>query len=322
MIKALSEIEIIQKKVCVRYFYVIIIVLSLFTVYYSHADITFLNYLISTCLVIHILLFFVPYKLNYESLKPLIPVYLVFISVFIYVEILLFWHFGQITAFLWYSAIPIAAMIFFERKTVIFWSVFVFILICSIFIVTPFIPEKFIFQQLTNSQLIVINIMTIITNIVLVLFFIYYQNKINQIKELQLHKYEVKEENDVKDMSNSTFDNLYADILNYFSEKKPYCNPDFTIAQLAKDLDSNVKYISKAINLKENINFNVFLNKYRINQVKEMIAMNYQNKYTLGYIYFKSGFRNQSTFNKAFKNVEGITPSKYIENKKMGLNFK
>jgi len=317
IIKTLSEIETIQKKVCILYFYVIIIVLSLFTFYYNHGDITPLNYLISACLITHILLFFVPYKLSYESLKPLIPVYLVFISVFLYVEILLFWHFGQITAFLWYSAIPIAAMIFFERKTVAFWSVFVFILICSIFIVTPFIPAKYFYQQPTNSQLTVVNIMTIITNIVLVLFFIYYQNTINQIKELQLYKYEIKEEKELKNMSNTKFDSLYADILNYFSEKKPYCNPDFTIEQLAKDIDSNVKYVSNVIKIKENVNFNAFLNKYRINHVKEMIAMNYQNKYTLGYIYFKSGFRNQSTFNKAFKNIEGITPSKYIENKKI-----
>ena len=317
IIKTLSEIETVQKKVCILYFCVIIIVLSLFTFYYNHGDITPLNYLISACLITHILLFFVPYKLSYESLKPLIPVYLVFISVFLYVEILLFWHFGQITAFLWYSAIPIAAMIFFERKTVAFWSVFVFILICSIFIVTPFIPAKYFYQQPTNSQLTVVNIMTIITNIVLVLFFIYYQNTINQIKELQLYKYEIKEEKELKNMSNTKFDSLYADILNYFSEKKPYCNPDFTIEQLAKDIDSNVKYVSNVIKIKENVNFNAFLNKYRINHVKEMIAMNYQNKYTLGYIYFKSGFRNQSTFNKAFKNIEGITPSKYIENKKI-----
>ena len=317
IIKTLSEIETIQKKVCILYFYVIIIVLSLFTFYYNHGDITPLNYLISACLITHILLFFVPYKLSYESLKPLIPVYLVFISVFLYVEILLFWHFGQITPFLWYSAIPIAAMIFFERKTVAFWSVFVFILICSIFIVTPFIPAKYFYQQPTNSQLTVVNIMTIITNIVLVLFFIYYQNTINQIKELQLYKYEIKEEKELKNMSNTKFDSLYADILNYFSEKKPYCNPDFTIEQLAKDIDSNVKYVSNVIKIKENVNFNAFLNKYRINHVKEMIEMNYQNKYTLGYIYFKSGFRNQSTFNKAFKNIEGITPSKYIENKKI-----
>ena len=113
------------------------------------------------------------------------------------------------------------------------------------------------------------------------------------------------------------FDTLYTAILTYFSEKKPYCNPDFTIEQLAKDLNSNVKYISKAIKIKENVNFNFFLNKYRISMIKEMIANDFHNKYTLRYIYFKSGFRHQSTFNKAFKDIEGMTPSKYIKSKKI-----
>jgi len=145
----------------------------------------------------------------------------------------------------------------------------------------------------------------------------YYQNTINQIKEIRFNKYEVKEEKDGKDLENIKFDTLYTAILTYFSEKKPYCNPDFTIEQLAKDLNSNVKYISKAIKIKENVNFNFFLNKYRISMIKEMIANDFHNKYTLRYIYFKSGFRHQSTFNKAFKDIEGMTPSKYIKSKKI-----
>ncbi len=51
--------------------------------------------------------------------------------------------------------------------------------------------------------------------------------------------------------------------------KKPYCNPEFSIVQLAEDLNSNVKYISRAIRLKENVNFSVFLNMYRINLIKK-----------------------------------------------------
>jgi len=33
----------------------------------------------------------------------------------------------------------------------------------------------------------------------------------------------------------------------------------------------------------------------------------------LKYIYLSSGFKNQSSFNKAFKEKEGITPSEYYK---------
>jgi len=213
------------------------------------------------------------------------------------------------TIFLWASIIPIGAVTFFPREKVIFYSALVFIFMCSAFIIIPLIPEKYYPQRLTNDQLILINISTLILTATLYLFFIYYQNKINRIKELQLNQYEVN----ISDLNNTKLDKLHTDILNYFSQKKPYCNPDFTIEQLAKDLDSNVRYVSKVINMKENVNFNVFLNKYRINQVKEMIAMNYLNKYTIRHIYTTAGFRNQSTFNRAFKDIEGNTPTDWMK---------
>jgi AraC-like DNA-binding protein len=46
--------------------------------------------------------------------------------------------------------------------------------------------------------------------------------------------------------------------------------------------------------------------------VKDMLNNDVDKKYTLHYIYTSAGFRNQSTFNKVFKLLEGITPSEYI----------
>ena len=106
---------------------------------------------------------------------------------------------------------------------------------------------------------------------------------------------------------------LYNDILRYFLEKEPYSDPDFTIVQLAKDLNSNVKYISSAIKQFENVNFKIFINRYRIDIVKELIAKDFHNKYTIRHMYVIAGFRHQSTFNKVFKDIEGITPTEYIK---------
>jgi YesN/AraC family two-component response regulator len=105
---------------------------------------------------------------------------------------------------------------------------------------------------------------------------------------------------------------LYDTILNYFETNKPYINPDFDIAQLAIALNSNTSYISKAIKMNGDLNFNAFVNTYRMNKIKEMIQ-EHNSKFTLEYIYASSGFKNQSTFNKVFKSIEGITPSEYYK---------
>jgi YesN/AraC family two-component response regulator len=239
----------------------------------------------------------------------------------VYAEVLFFWSFGQVTAFVWFNITPFAAMIFFKRKTVITWNIGIFLLICSVFIVTPFIPEGY-FERPEDKQLMIINIMTIVLNTALVIFFVYYLGKINILKEsyqktlmsdVDGMNIEITDNKDIREAETNKFERLYSDILTYFSEKKPYCNPDFTIAQLAKELDTNVKYIAKAIKIKENVNFIGFLNKYRVNLVKELITKDFHNKYTIRHIYTLVGFKYQSTFNKVFKEIEGLTPSEYIK---------
>lgn len=287
-------------------------ILSVFTVFYIKEDINPLKNLFLIYGIVHIPLIFFAYRFNYGLLKYFVLVYIVYHSFFLYANALFYWLFGQTTAFIWFLIIPVAAMIFFQRKVVILFSIYAFALICSVFIVVPFIPKGYC-QRPTDHQLMLVNILTIVISICCICFFLYYLNLINLIKELQLSKYRIRDEKITTDTDNIKFENLYINILNYFSEKKPYCNPNFTIVQLAEDLNSNVKYISKIIIIKEKVNFSIFLNKYRINLVKELIAMNYHNKYTIRHIYTSAGFRHQATFNKVFKNIEGITPSEYIK---------
>lgn len=316
MNKESQEYDIIRKKACLQYLYIVVITLSIFTAFYIKEDVNPLKKLFIVYAIMHIPLIVIAHKFNYESLKHFIPIYIVYLSFFLYVNVLFYWLFGQITAFIWLCIIPVAAMVFFQRKAIIFWSIYVLVLICSAFIVDLFIPEGY-YRRPSEELLTLVNVITIFMNIGFIMFFLYYLSQINLIKELQLNKYEIKDEQIIKDTDNTKFDNLYDNILNYFSVEKPYCNPNFTIAQLAEDIDSNVKYISRVIKIKEEVNFNVFLNQYRIKLVKELIAMNYHNKYTIRHIYTSAGFKYQATFNKVFKDIEGITPSEYIKRNKI-----
>ncbi|MFR0679383.1 MAG: hypothetical protein ACLSIO_17040 [Dysgonomonas mossii] len=74
---------------------------------------------------------------------------------------------------MWYSIIPIAAMIFFKRKTVVLWGIYVLVLVCSVFIIGSFIPKGY-FHSPTEKQFMIINIMTIVLSISFIMFFVYY----------------------------------------------------------------------------------------------------------------------------------------------------
>ena len=54
----------------------------------------------------------------------------------------------------------------------------------------------------------------------------------------------------------------------YLEDKKPYLNPEFKITDMAKDLFSNRSYISAFINREYGMNFNRFINHYRLRSGK------------------------------------------------------
>jgi AraC-like DNA-binding protein len=103
---------------------------------------------------------------------------------------------------------------------------------------------------------------------------------------------------------------LYDSIVEYFEKDKPYLDPSFSLAQLSIHFNSNNAYVSRAVKLKRNMSFTTFVNSYRIEKVKELIR-NSRDVYTFEHIYTAAGFVNQSTFNKAFKQIEGVTPSEF-----------
>ncbi len=99
-----------------------------------------------------------------------------------------------------------------------------------------------------------------------------------------------------------------------------YLNPEIDIATISTLLNVNYSYLSKVIRLKGFDNFNQYLNTYRICSVKKLIISNDFQKMTLMFVYTEAGFKNQSTFNRVFKQIEGMTPSEYIRNLKESID--
>ncbi|MBN2637211.1 MAG: hypothetical protein JXR61_13145 [Prolixibacteraceae bacterium] len=58
-------------------------------------------------------------------------------------------------------------------------------------------------------------------------------------------------------------------LLHYFEKEKPYLNPELNLTDLCKKIGTNRTYLSNLINNQFNMNFNTFVNQYRITEVQE-----------------------------------------------------
>jgi len=112
-------------------------------------------------------------------------------------------------------------------------------------------------------------------------------------------------------------EDIYKRVVDILKNKKLFLNKEFTIFDLAKELQINYKYISQAINQGLNKNFVTFINEYRIETAKEMLVSPDYSKYTIEAISEKAGFNSKSSFNNYFKKIIGQTPSEFRENIKI-----
>lgn len=90
-----------------------------------------------------------------------------------------------------------------------------------------------------------------------------------------------------------------------------YLESDISLARLSKLLGTSPQKISKAINQYAHQNFNDFINYYRIQDAKHLLADDTKKNYTISSIAFDTGFSSLSSFNSAFKKFEAMTPSVY-----------
>lgn len=107
------------------------------------------------------------------------------------------------------------------------------------------------------------------------------------------------------------------DILNNLNafmkgENKPFLNEKIAMVEIAKMLKVSTQQISQVINEKTNLNFNDFVNSFRIEEAKIMLLSDAYSKLTIDAIAQKSGFRSKSAFYVAFKKHTGNTPKEFI----------
>lgn len=88
-----------------------------------------------------------------------------------------------------------------------------------------------------------------------------------------------------------------------------YTNPHLKISDVANKLGVSIHELSSLINTNLGINFNEFLNQYRVEEAKKLLKE--KTNFTIDAIGNQAGFNSKSAFYKAFKKYCGTTPAKY-----------
>ncbi len=92
-------------------------------------------------------------------------------------------------------------------------------------------------------------------------------------------------------------------------EKKMFMNEDLTLYDLAEELSITTHQLSQILNERMAANFNNFVNRYRINESKELLLS--EPHRSVISIAFAVGFNTKSSFYNAFSRFTGTTPQDY-----------
>ena len=106
-------------------------------------------------------------------------------------------------------------------------------------------------------------------------------------------------------------DELYEKILNIIVIEKRYRNKDFSAKELAKEHNTNTRYISAVINSRFNTNFSCLMNEYRIKEALHRMTDKRFVDMTIEEIGNAVGFANRQSFYASFYRMMGETPNGY-----------
>lgn len=104
---------------------------------------------------------------------------------------------------------------------------------------------------------------------------------------------------------------LYQRLLEHMEKEKPYLSDNLSLSILAGQISVSTNQLSQVINQKSANNFFVFVNTYRVEEVKaKLLDTSFSHLSILG-IAYECGFRSKSAFNRIFRAQTGMGPLEY-----------
>jgi AraC-like DNA-binding protein len=118
-----------------------------------------------------------------------------------------------------------------------------------------------------------------------------------------------------KTAENEKSESLYFNLTCWLEAEKRFAQKDLSLELVARELNTNREYLSRAINDKQ-IRFNDLINKYRVQEAIQILTdtSNKNGQFKLSYISSKVGFNSNSAFIDAFKKQTGLNPAEFRKN--------
>jgi AraC-like DNA-binding protein len=113
-------------------------------------------------------------------------------------------------------------------------------------------------------------------------------------------------------LSDETKESISKILVEYVEARKAYLNPQLSMDMLSAEIRIPKYQITEVLNMVIGQNFFRFINSYRIEAVKQMLA-DPKNHFSIEAIGFECGFASKTAFYSVFKNFTGLTPLAYRE---------
>lgn len=112
-------------------------------------------------------------------------------------------------------------------------------------------------------------------------------------------------------------ESCYERLCRLMEERRPFLDPDLSHAALADLLGVQRHHLSQIINEHSGGSYFEFVNGYRVEAVKRMLADPRHKHLSILGVAMECGFQSKATFNAAFRKMTGITPSEWQKAGKM-----
>lgn len=104
---------------------------------------------------------------------------------------------------------------------------------------------------------------------------------------------------------------LLASLQQLMASEKLYLDNQLKLPTLADRLGTTTHHLSQVINASMQCNFAEMLSRYRVAEAKRLMELDAYSNTPVIQIAYEVGFNNKTSFNNAFKKVEGVSPGQF-----------
>ena len=141
-----------------------------------------------------------------------------------------------------------------------------------------------------------------------------YSTKTDSLTDLEFNTVNIINTDPIERTPSNEFDTDKTKIAAYFDTEKPFLNSELTLKILSKELGYSTNQLSEIINKGFQLNFNDFVNNYRVEAVKKALQAGAHKEKSLVGIALDCGFNSKPTFNRVFKKLSNLSPTQYVNN--------